>query len=365
MAYNYEYPYTDPGLYNDDWLINKVKQLAAEWEDMKVKFTTLEEYVKNYFANLNLQDEVNEKIDQMISDGTFVSMISSRIRAGDYFGGILCIGNINNAGVQFPNLPNVQSYTTLGYLAANMANENVDYIFDDIHAYNGSMRERYLEYKSKNPNKHFRTVFAMFSPVDILQRSNVLSSEIIKLSSAIGEVRLVVIPPPFKTMNFTPADFQIYDSISQFVILNCYRPVLSLPIYLGGVNIVDSQYNVIPAYAHLYTDYLLSNLSSFPFRAPHSAYTYTDSYVTLYIEILNILDFNAYLASVTLRPKQAFDNVNIPLTIKFSYVVFKMHSLTGDLTCNINGSNFIINEHINFNNYTGLVYLRLTRPDTI
>ena len=27
MAYNYEYPYTDPNRYNDDWLLNKMKEL--------------------------------------------------------------------------------------------------------------------------------------------------------------------------------------------------------------------------------------------------------------------------------------------------------------------------------------------------
>ena len=32
MAYNYEYPYTDPNRYNDDWLINKIKEV----EDIRV-----------------------------------------------------------------------------------------------------------------------------------------------------------------------------------------------------------------------------------------------------------------------------------------------------------------------------------------
>lgn len=85
MAYNYEYPYTDPGLYNDDWLINKIKQLAAEWEDMKVKFTTLEEYVKNYFTNLDVQDEINNKIDSMIADGSFTDIVSGVV--SNYQGG--------------------------------------------------------------------------------------------------------------------------------------------------------------------------------------------------------------------------------------------------------------------------------------
>ena len=29
MAYNYEYPYTDPNRYNDDWLLNKMKELDS------------------------------------------------------------------------------------------------------------------------------------------------------------------------------------------------------------------------------------------------------------------------------------------------------------------------------------------------
>ena len=29
MAYNYEYPYTDPNRYNADWLLNKMKELEA------------------------------------------------------------------------------------------------------------------------------------------------------------------------------------------------------------------------------------------------------------------------------------------------------------------------------------------------
>ena len=34
MAYNYEFPYTDPNLYNDDWLLRKMKELLARVEDL-------------------------------------------------------------------------------------------------------------------------------------------------------------------------------------------------------------------------------------------------------------------------------------------------------------------------------------------
>lgn len=36
MAYNYEYPYVDPGVYNDDWLIHSMKKLIEDW----TKFNT-------------------------------------------------------------------------------------------------------------------------------------------------------------------------------------------------------------------------------------------------------------------------------------------------------------------------------------
>lgn len=33
MAYNYEFPYTDPNLYNDDWILKKMKDLLVWMEE--------------------------------------------------------------------------------------------------------------------------------------------------------------------------------------------------------------------------------------------------------------------------------------------------------------------------------------------
>ena len=35
MAFNYEFPYTDPNLYNDDWLLAKMKELIVNLEDLE------------------------------------------------------------------------------------------------------------------------------------------------------------------------------------------------------------------------------------------------------------------------------------------------------------------------------------------
>lgn len=42
-------------------------------------FTTLKEYVDNYFDNLDVQDEINNKLDEMVSDGTFDKIINQEL----------------------------------------------------------------------------------------------------------------------------------------------------------------------------------------------------------------------------------------------------------------------------------------------
>ena len=60
MAFNYEFPYTDPNLYNDDWLLSKMK-------DLVVKLGELEEWQKDF-------EDAYEELKKMIEDiehGTF------------------------------------------------------------------------------------------------------------------------------------------------------------------------------------------------------------------------------------------------------------------------------------------------------
>ena len=89
MAYNYEYPYTDPYRYNDDWILNRVKELSLEWlktqqewNNTQEEFTSLKTFIQNYFAELDVQDEVNTKLDQMFTDGSLMSLFSWYIPYG-------------------------------------------------------------------------------------------------------------------------------------------------------------------------------------------------------------------------------------------------------------------------------------------
>lgn len=83
MAYNYEYPYTDPNRYNDDWLLNKMKEVVTEWSKVQGDWTTQQEafeslktFVSNYFDNLNVQTEINNKLDAMREDGSLMALIA-------------------------------------------------------------------------------------------------------------------------------------------------------------------------------------------------------------------------------------------------------------------------------------------------
>ena len=77
MNFINEFPSTNFHELNLDWFFNKFKALLQEWEQMKIEFDNLNEafdalrqYVNDYFDNLDVQEEINNKLDVMASDGT-------------------------------------------------------------------------------------------------------------------------------------------------------------------------------------------------------------------------------------------------------------------------------------------------------
>lgn len=77
-----KYPYTDFHELNLDWIIKRVKKLtedwiqtAADWTSTEEAWNDLHDYVMNYFNNLDLQEEVNHKIDAMAADGSLDALL--------------------------------------------------------------------------------------------------------------------------------------------------------------------------------------------------------------------------------------------------------------------------------------------------
>lgn len=94
LAYNYEYPGVNMNDYNNDWLINKVKELACEWlnvqkdwTDMQTAYDEMKNWIENYFKNLDVQEEINNKLESMISSGEFQRIISNALR--DYINPVI------------------------------------------------------------------------------------------------------------------------------------------------------------------------------------------------------------------------------------------------------------------------------------
>ena len=82
MAFINEYPYTNFNEFNLDWLVKTVKDLSVawaetktEWGDMQTEWTDYKNYIDNYFENLDVSQEISDKIDQMAADGYFNTLL--------------------------------------------------------------------------------------------------------------------------------------------------------------------------------------------------------------------------------------------------------------------------------------------------
>lgn len=79
------WPYTNFHELNLDWLVEEIRKWAADYkqihdetEGMLAQIAELKRYVDSYFDDLDIQTEINNKIDEMVADGTFERIV------GDY-----------------------------------------------------------------------------------------------------------------------------------------------------------------------------------------------------------------------------------------------------------------------------------------
>lgn len=75
MAYNYEYPYTDPNRYNADWLLNKMKELEGRLDGIVEETLKLtKEYVDDRLINYQAQiSEIRRDIETLYDKDTELS----------------------------------------------------------------------------------------------------------------------------------------------------------------------------------------------------------------------------------------------------------------------------------------------------
>lgn len=72
---------------NQDWFLDEFNKLVRQWEAMQKKFDNLQDafndlknYIQDYFKNLDVQEEINKKLDQMSEDGTLNILLQMHAR---------------------------------------------------------------------------------------------------------------------------------------------------------------------------------------------------------------------------------------------------------------------------------------------
>lgn len=82
MSFVNKYPYTDFHELNLDWFLQEFNKVMDEWAEMQQNFDSLDElvheftdFVTNYFDNLDVQQEINNKLNALVEDGTLKNLL--------------------------------------------------------------------------------------------------------------------------------------------------------------------------------------------------------------------------------------------------------------------------------------------------
>lgn len=102
----FKYPYTNFSELNLDWFLSQFKELLEKWDAQKVDyeqfkldvttefntlsgkfdnlkdaFDDLKTFIENYFDDLDVQQEINNKLNEMVSDGTMAALLAPLVTA--------------------------------------------------------------------------------------------------------------------------------------------------------------------------------------------------------------------------------------------------------------------------------------------
>ena len=114
---------------------NKVINVIGEQtENLTNAFNELQDYVNHYFDTLDIQEEINNKLDEMATDGTLQEIISDYLNSQAIF----CYDTVNDMK-QATNLINGSYAKTLGYHSINDGGGPIYKIKDTNELENGAI----------------------------------------------------------------------------------------------------------------------------------------------------------------------------------------------------------------------------------
>lgn len=95
-------------------IINSQNKVGSEMETLSQAFIDLQNYINNYFSNLNVQEEINNKLDEMAESGVLEQIISAYLQISS----ILSFDTVNDM-VKNENLIEGSTCRTLGFTTLN------------------------------------------------------------------------------------------------------------------------------------------------------------------------------------------------------------------------------------------------------
>lgn len=137
------YPYTNFHELNADWIIAKIKELISSYAELNSNFDTLtdnfnnlEQYVQNYFDDLDLTEEVRTVINEMIASGYIDQIVSEMVEEG-YFRGI--VNSIVHDTSSRPTQHNVNAVNQFLNVANTYYNNRTSLYYNNSGALNVTM----------------------------------------------------------------------------------------------------------------------------------------------------------------------------------------------------------------------------------
>ena len=91
--------------YLKNTIIPTVNNNADAVAELQSLYEQLRSYVDNYFTNLDVQEEINNKLDQMVADGTLTEIVASYLNSKAIFG-YDNVNDMKNAMTSFQDVIN-------------------------------------------------------------------------------------------------------------------------------------------------------------------------------------------------------------------------------------------------------------------
>lgn len=100
--------------FNLDWFLKKFHELREKWDETEAAWLALKEYVETFFEELDVQEEINNKIDAMKESGDLGRLIYSLINSSIFPAFVDSISDMTNKAIPYVLAPEGYIYVWSG-----------------------------------------------------------------------------------------------------------------------------------------------------------------------------------------------------------------------------------------------------------